>query len=103
VEGPALAPEPTFTVSVRLADPLAGGRTEPELNRHVTFAGRFAHERLVVLLNPLSDVTVQVDVALPPCSAVTEDGLQLKLKSAGAVTFKLRLNVRVRAPLVPTT
>jgi hypothetical protein len=56
-----------------------------------------------VLLNPFVGDTEQGVVALPPGAALSDDALQLTLKFGGGVTVKLRLNVRVKLPLVPTT
>ena len=49
-------------------------------------------------MKPLSEVTLQTLVPLPPWATLNDDGLQLTLKSGAAVTVSCRLNIRVKLP-----
>ena len=88
---------PAPSVNTEVVDVLTG------LNDPVAPAGRPVTLRLTALLKPFCGVTVIVVVALPPCVALTDDGLADSAKSAGPVTVSVTVVVWVSAPLVPVT
>jgi hypothetical protein len=89
VDDPGLAFEPTFTVNVLVIDSLAGGVTGLGLKLQATPAGWPLQDSVTALLKPLSEVTVQLLVPLPPCARLNEDGLELTLKSGVPIVADL--------------
>ena len=53
---------------------------------HVASAGRPPQESATSALKPLAERMVQVEVALLPCTMVSDDGLQATLKSGASVS-----------------
>src|SRR5437762_5422366 len=89
VDDPGLTVESTFTLSVLVIDPSAGGVTGLGLKSQVTPAGWPLQDSVTAPTKPFSEVTVYVLVPLAPCSTVNDDGLQLTLKSGGAPALHL--------------
>ena len=69
----------TLTVSVLAVEPSGAGVTAGGTNEHVASAGRLAQARLTSELKPWAEATVQVVVALLPCTMESDDGLQATL------------------------
>src|SRR5262245_14634066 len=86
-EVPVVAVAVAVKVTVLLAVPLGGGVTEDGLGVQVTPVGMAPQARVTALLKPLSEVTVQVVVLLPPWATETLDGLQATEKSGVAVAL----------------
>ena len=98
LEGASAVLAGTVTIRVLLIVPLGGGVTLAGLKPQVVPGGPPAQLRFTALINPSTDVTVQVEVAVPPARMLSIEGLQLILKSVAAT---LRLKLRVNPAPVP--
>ena len=105
VNVPRPALRAALMVSVLTALPFADDVTEAGLKLHVTRDGSPEQAKLTALEKPLTEVTVQVVVALPLRCTLRLDGLHAIVKSAvgGAGTVSDIAALCVSAPLVPTT
>ena len=72
-------------VSVLVAEPLGSGVTAGGEKLHVASAGRPVQARPTSELKPLAERMVQVVGALLPCTMLSDDGLQVTLKSGSVV------------------
>jgi hypothetical protein len=81
---PAKVVEPTFTVSIDVAEPPDGGVTGVDDKVQFEPVGQPERVKFIVELKPFSDVTVKVELPELPCWIVRELGDADKEKS-GAV------------------
>ena len=86
------------TVSVEVAVGLGVTGVERE---QVAPAGQPVNARSTLPLNPYSAATVMVDVPVPTCTTVIDDGLAETEKSGGGLTVRKTDDVTIESPVDP--